>query len=262
MTKFKTIAIGLVFGVLLGSLGVLLTENKPQVQEEIIEVPTVKDISMPSLPPKTESVKVTRINANPEQVLFFNVPVTFESVLITIDFLEQISNEGVYDTVYLVLDSPGGSVIDGANLISYMKTSKLKINTICWGLCASMAAQIHQAGHKRLMTEKSILMFHPASSRAQGTLEEMLNQLGTIKKYVDRLDAEVAARAGIPYEVFKQLVVSELWVEAVDAKSMGLTDQLAYIFVKASTGNETALDLKKKMNYNKVNNAKGVRDIK
>lgn len=261
MTKFKLSTLALVVGTLLGST--LVLKLTPQRQtEEVFEVPTVKSIKEPSLPPTLEKVKVKRINAAPDQVLFFNVPVTFESVTITLAFLEQVANEGVHDTVYIVLDSPGGSVIDGANLISYMKSSKLKIKTLCWGLCASMAAQIHQAGTERLMTEKAILMFHPASSRAGGTIEEMLNQLTTIKKYVDRLDAEVAARAGIPYEVFKQMVVSELWVEAVDAKEIGLTDNLAYIYLKESSNSEFGLDLKKKMKHDKVNNVKGVRDIK
>jgi ATP-dependent protease ClpP protease subunit len=125
-----------------------------------------------------------------------------------------------------------------------------------------MAAQIHQAGKVRLMTEKSLLMFHPASSRVQGTLEEMLSQLNAIKIYVDRLDAEVAARAGIKYDDFKRLVVSELWIEGVDALDLGLTDGLAFIFVKQSFGSEIVFNLRQKLGDKTTNDVKGIRDLK
>lgn len=261
MTKFKLVTLALLIGALAG-VGFVLNRSPKRQTEKVVEVPTIKDISVTSLPPVLEDVEVKRIVAQPGQVLFFNVPVDFQSVNHAINFLEDVSNAGIHDTVYIVLDSPGGSVIDGANLISYMKASTLTIKTICWGLCASMAAQIHQAGSERMMTEKSILMFHPASSRVGGTIEQMLNQLSTIKRYVDRLDAEVAARSGIPYEIFKQMIVSELWIEAIDAKDIGLTDSLAYIYVDSSKDSGLALNLKTKMGHKGVNNAKGVRDIK
>ncbi|MFN9917012.1 MAG: ATP-dependent Clp protease proteolytic subunit, partial [Pirellulaceae bacterium] len=88
----------------------------------------------------------------------------------------------------------------------------------------------------RLMAEKSILMFHPASGGTQGTLEQMLNQLTMFKKYVDRLDAEVAARSKISYAEFKSLLANELWLEAADALNMGFADKIAY--VNYSLGNE------------------------
>lgn len=235
--------------------------DKTPIQEEIM-TPSVKDVATSDVVPSLEPVKITRIEVEPDQLIYFNVQVTYETVGMVINRLEQLSDLGI-ERVIIALDSPGGSVIDGATLISYMKASKMKIDTICLGLCASMAAQIHQAGKTRYMTEKSILMFHPASSRVEGSLEEMLSQLSTIKVYVDRLDAEVAARAGIRYETFKQLVVSELWVEGADALELGLTDKLAFVFTKSSFSEKVStFDLKKQLGDKSVNNVKGIRDLK
>lgn len=65
--------------------------------------------------------------------------------------------------IYLLINSPGGSVMDGALIISAIEASKAPVYTICTQLCASMAALIHQYGHTRYMVDRSILMFHPAA---------------------------------------------------------------------------------------------------
>lgn len=259
MNLLKTVLIGLITGGLTGIVVYKATSTEPVVEE--YTTPAVKEIPNSNAVPKLKSVKVRKIEVSPEQVIMFNTQVSFSSVQATIEQLEVLSAKGVKE-VFIVLDSPGGSVIDGATLISYMKSSSMKINTLCQGVCASMAAQIHQVGKLRLMTEKSILMFHPASSGVRGTLEEMLSQLNAIKLYVDRLDAEVAARAGIKYEDFKNLVISELWIEGVDAMDMGLSDGIAFIFVKQSFGSEIVFNLRQKLGDTKVNDIKGVRDLK
>jgi len=257
MAIFKRILLGALVGGLSGFITFKVLDKSPVVEE--ITVPTVKEFAKDASVPESEKIRITRLEVDAEQVILFNAQVDYNSVGRTIDRLEQLAELG-YNQAYIVLDSPGGSVIDGANLISYIKASKMKIDTVCQGVCASMAAQIHQAGRTRYMTDKSILMFHPASAGVQGSLEQMLNQLNTIKKYVDRLDAEVAARAKIPYETFKAMLVSELWVESVDAIEMGLTDKLVYIFTKTESGG-LSFNLQKEIKTNKVNNVKGLRDL-
>src|SRR5258706_433270 len=53
----------------------------------------------------------------------------------------------------LVINSPGGSVIDGAEIISAIEAAKGPVNTLCVQICASMAAMIHQYGAQRLMLD-------------------------------------------------------------------------------------------------------------
>jgi ATP-dependent Clp protease protease subunit len=260
LKKTLNLIIGVLLGTVIGVIAFSLKNKTPN--EEIINTPTVKEFVQNNTPPSLNKLEVKRIELDPNQVIMFNTQVDYQSVSLTISRLDELTAQG-YNHVYIVLDSPGGSVIDGANLIAYMKASKIRIDTVCQGICASMAAQIHQAGKKRYMTDKSILMFHPAALRMGGKVEEMLNQIITIKKYVDRLDAEVAARAGIKYEVFKQMIVSELWVESVDAVEMGFADKIVYLFNKPNTKPLTfSFNLKKATNSNKINNVNGLRDLR
>lgn len=183
---------------------------------------------------------VEKIKANPSNLIFFNVPVVKESV----DMALAMLSENNSPTIYLVLDSPGGSVVDGARLIEYIKNSGKNIVTVCDNFCASMAFQIFQAGKRRILTEKAILMAHPASGSAKGTIENMYELVKMFKLYVDRMDADTAKRAGIDYNTFKALVSNNIWLEAPDALALKLADGIGHVEFKDSLfGTNKPLDV-------------------
>lgn len=189
-----------------------------------------------------QKLKVQTQSVSSSNVLFFNVPVVTESIDAAIAILSQMSG----DTIYLVLDSPGGSVVDGARLINYIRYSGKNIVTVCDNMCASMAFQIFQVGSKRMMTDKAIIMAHPASGGSQGTIENMYEIIKMFKLYVDRLDAEVAQRAGIDYKEFKFLVANNIWVETPEALKMNLADGVIYLRTFGGSNNGQPTDV---LNY-------------
>jgi hypothetical protein len=77
-------------------------------------------------------------------------------------------------------------------------------------------------------------MAHPASGGAQGTLENMSEQLKMFRLYVDRMDADVAKRAKIDYSVFKTMVANNLWVETPEALALSLADKVVHLEVNYS----------------------------
>lgn len=176
----------------------------------------------------SDKLKVTNLELEGNSTVRLEVPVDARSVALTINAMEQARKSGA-SRIYLILDSPGGSVLDGVKVINYIKSSPIPVDTICDGICASMAAHIHQAGARRLMTMKSVLMFHPASGGARGTIEQMSNQLAMFKLFIDRLDADVAARSKQDYAKFKARLVSELWIETTDAIAERFADGVVNI---------------------------------
>lgn len=187
---------------------------------------------------------VTILQPKEEQLIIFNTPVAYETVEATIQRLEQLKDKG-YKEAYLLLDSPGGSVFDGARLVAWMKDSPMKVHTVCDGMCASMAAHLFEAGKNRYMTSKSTLMFHPASGGVNGTLEQMASRLNFITTFVDRMDASAAERAGIDYNEFKRRTLVEYWVETEDAVGNGLADGVA--FISYPRDSKKSLDLGEEM---------------
>lgn len=251
----KYILYGAGFVVLAGAIAYSTTAASLASKTQTTKMPTAitesVDVSAQSAttvysPKATNADKITTSkftvqtqSVSTSDVLFFNVPVVTESVDAAINLLSGMTGS----TIYLVLDSPGGSVVDGARLMNYIKYSGKNIVTVCDNMCASMAFQIFQVGKKRLMTDKAILMAHPASGGSQGTIENMYEIIKMFKLYVDRLDAEVAQRSGIDYKEFKFLVANNIWVETPEALAMNLADGVTYLRTYNSLGNVQPTDV-------------------
>jgi ATP-dependent Clp endopeptidase proteolytic subunit ClpP len=164
---------------------------------------------------------------------------------ITITRMNQDSNK----PIFLLLDSPGGSVLTGARLISAMQTSKAPIFTVCTNMCASMAFMIHQYGVKRFALDRAILMSHPATVGYEGDVDRISSFIGTIKRYTNKLEAEVAQRMGLSFQAYKQKIQNEYWVDAEDALKDNVVDQLVNITLeKAVKLPELSADQKAKVN--------------
>ena len=126
--------------------------------------------------------------------------------------------------IYLILSGPGGSVMTGGILIGAIQSSAAPVYTICDVLCASMDSMIHQYGKLRFMTDRTIIMFHPASAGAQGEVDKMYSMVAFLKRYTNKMETEVAARQLLSFGQYKQKISTELWLDAEDALSSRVTD--------------------------------------
>lgn len=244
----SVLALGLVLG------GATIVKNNIPVNNGSTEIVaattrTVKVVTEPTVgitvTNTTKEDTITLLKpGNEEQLILFNTPVMYETVEAAISRLETLKAKG-YKEAYLILNSPGGSVFDGARLVAWIKHSPMKVNTICDGLCASMAAHLFEVGKTRYMTDKSTLMFHPASGGVQGTLQQMESRLSYVSNYVNGLDIDIAARAGIDYKTFRERMLVEYWVETKDAVANGLADNLVFLSYNRASG--SALDMEEHM---------------
>lgn len=139
------------------------------------------------------------------------------------------SHQGKADRLYLIIDSPGGSVFAGARAMQAIQGSKTPIDTVCLGICASMGAQLHALGSKRYMTTQAVLMYHPASGGLQGDFNIMSSRLVFLTKYFAKMDLYIANRAGIPYEEFQRRLRSEYWLDAQDATFEHFNDSIVIL---------------------------------
>lgn len=223
MTKTSKIIVGL-FIALAGTagLGVAITSNTP-VAREVVTVSVAEAPATRALTSGEIKISVQNLELDESNSVRLTDPINQRSVAKTLNALERLRRSGATE-VYLLIDSPGGGVVEGNRLVGYIEASPVPINTVCMAICASMGAHIHQAGAKRLMTSKAILMFHPASGGSQGTVEGMHSQIEMFQRYMDRMDAKAAQRAKMDYDKFKLLVLKEYWIETQDAVANNLTD--------------------------------------
>jgi len=126
------------------------------------------------------------------------------------------------ETIYLVMDTPGGSVLDGDTLIDTMRAIPQKIKTISL-FAASMGFQIVQNGDERLVTPSGVLMSHRGamdgvggqiSSDGKGSL---LTRLNFFIRIMLELDNTAASRMHMSLKDYQALIADEYWVHGQDA---------------------------------------------
>lgn len=211
--------------------------NTTKTQAEIKQVNIRQSVlvdEVKSMPSGSPEVQVQELDTTGAAIIQLNTEVTEQTVNETIDQIKDALAKKK-QAIYLLLDSPGGSVYDGARLITAMDNSEIPVYTVCTDLCASMAAQILEHGMKRYMVDRTTVMFHSATTSVDqdGEIDKIYSRLGRSKRFIDKLDYYVAARSGMTYEQFKFKAMQEYWDDAEDALRDHLIDGIVTIdFVK------------------------------
>jgi ATP-dependent Clp protease protease subunit len=143
--------------------------------------------------------------------------------------IANLNKLGSDEPIYLLLDSPGGSVIAGAKVVNAIEASKRPVHTVCVTICASMAAVIHSYGHKRLAANRAILMYHDASGQFQGEFARINSLFSAINRYVEKFDENIVKRSKMDRATFENLQIKEIWIDTEDAMAKGLVDELVFV---------------------------------
>lgn len=83
------------------------------------------------------------------------------------DFLKELmylSDTLMKRNICVWINSPGGIVTEGQSIYTAILNCKANVDTYCYGIAASIAGVIFQAGKRRIMTSYANLMYHPAYS--------------------------------------------------------------------------------------------------
>lgn len=150
--------------------------------------------------------------------------------------ITQLSGQG--SPLYVVINSPGGSVLDGALIVSAIQASRSPVYTVCLSLCASMGSIIFEAGAKRMMVDRAVLMFHPAAGGFEGTFPQIQTRLNFFNNFVLKMDSEIAKRVGLTLPEFTTKINNELWLDAEDALKQHFSDSIVNVTLNFSGGDQ------------------------
>ena len=200
----------------------------PEISETVLPEPVTAPTAGPSAKPakKFSRTPLKRVLLPEDRTVYLYGSVGER----TLSVAQQITRLGrSRDPIYLVINSPGGSVLHGATVINAMKAAQGTVITVCTQMCASMAAMIFEYGDERWMMDQSLLMFHPASSMMEGELDKMVSRLSAIQRFIRRIEEHIALRAGLTIDQYKLRAAEEIWLNSEEARAQRFADKTAFI---------------------------------
>lgn len=128
------------------------------------------------------------------------------------DMIHRISTASESDTIYIHLNTPGGRMDTGVQLINAMQTSSAHVVTILESESHSLGTLIFLAGDEMVVHDHVMIMFHNFKGGVVGKGHEQLAQLdATIRWFT-----ELARELYIPFlseEEFDRIIRGEdLWM--------------------------------------------------
>ena len=132
--------------------------------------------------------------------------------------------------IYLYINSPGGSITAGMAIYDTMNLIAPKVNTICVGMAASMAAFLLSSGAhgKRFALPNSEIMIHQPLGGAQGQATEMQIAAKHILRVKERMNRLFAQNTNKTLEEINRDTERDNYMFPEEALEYGIIDEIMY----------------------------------
>lgn len=137
--------------------------------------------------------------------------------------------------IELQINSPGGSIFEGLALVDFLRGLREKgtqVDTVAYGMAASMGGVLLQAGETRRMGENALLLLHEGSLGAIGDFGQVEDQVKLMHKLHDRiLDLFESRAIEINPRTTKRFIKknwerTDWWLTSDEALDLGFVDEI------------------------------------
>lgn len=140
-------------------------------------------------------------------------------------------NEQSPEDIFLIINSPGGSVSAGYRIYDYIKYAcRCNVATIANGVVASMGTFLLAAGTKgkRYATQSSEIMIHQPLGGTQGQATEMIIAVNHILKVKKKLTEILAEECDKDCNTVSEDMERDYWMDTKEAKVYGIIDCIGF----------------------------------
>ena len=163
-----------------------------------------------------------------ERVIFLVGEVNDQTANLVVAQLLFLESENHDKDISFYINSPGGSVTAGMAIFDTMNFIKPDVSTLCCGFAASMGAFLLAAGEKgkRYALPNSKIMIHQVLGGARGQATDIEIHARDILRTKEQMNRILAERTGQPLEKIRADTERDYFLEAEEAKTYGLVDQV------------------------------------
>lgn len=135
-----------------------------------------------------------------------------------VDMIHRIKVAQPGDVIFIHLNSDGGRIDTGVQIINAMQSSQAKIVTVLDSKAFSLATMIFLAGDEFIVHDHAIIMFHNFKGGTFGKGNEMVAQLDASVKWFSAL----ARKLYVPFltneEVDRLFKGEDIWMQSADIR--------------------------------------------
>lgn len=158
-----------------------------------------------------------------ERIIFVNGVVRSEMAADIVASLLFLEAEDPDADIFLYINSPGGSVIDGLSIMDTMKMIKPKVGTLVTGIAASMGFAILSHGYPgmRYALPHAQIMAHRVSAGTQGHVLDMEASFEHTKKIDALLTELICTNIGFDTKKYLKAVDRDKWLTSEESLTFG-----------------------------------------
>ncbi len=152
---------------------------------------------------------------------------TSYSIITQLLYLDSLQTD---DTVNLYINSPGGSIYAGLAIYDTIRNMRRKVNTICFGICASMGAFLlfSGTGVRRAMRNSRIMIHSASSGMDITTVHDMKINLQETEYLNDKLLGLIVDFSGgkLYLEDIENMTQRDKYLSPTETIEIGLIDDV------------------------------------
>lgn len=143
----------------------------------------------------------------------------------------EIDGKPINDPITIILNSPGGSIMEMYGIIDYMRylkqTKNVVFNVVVRGMAASAAAIILTAGTGvRVASKHSTIMLHEPSSWQEGKMSEIKAGMTHVEHLEDVMYDILSETTKQSKDFWQNKLRKDFWLNATEALELGLIDEI------------------------------------
>jgi len=165
-----------------------------------------------------------------DRIVFLSGPIDNAMASLVVAQLIYLEAKDPEKDIFLYINSPGGSVVDGLAIYDTMNYIKCDVNTICIGEAMSMGALLLSAGAKgkRFALPNAEIMIHQVlvSGGIGGQATDVEIYTKHLMRSKKRLNEILSANSGQPYEKVCEDTERDNFMTAEEALEYGLIDKI------------------------------------
>lgn len=143
----------------------------------------------------------------------------------------NMDNDGTKKPIEIILDTIGGEIYGGFNLIDQIENAKSPVTIHIMSMAASMGLLIAMAGKnnpnvKTICHPFSVGLLHSGSQYMEGTAHAVKDTFDFSQHYEEKIKNYILTHTKIDKDLYEKVERKEYWMDADEMLRLGIVDQI------------------------------------